>query len=92
MTRAEPTFYERNAFKDDFRRKWREDQGRVSIFDKRQKYKLANARIKSATEERASRNKKVQYTTYHAKTKGFFMGVKGSSATITSKPSQGKRN
>lgn len=34
-----PTFYERKAFKDDFRRKWKEDKGMVSMFDKRQQYK-----------------------------------------------------
>ena len=42
------TFYERKAFVDDFRRKWREDKGMVSLFDKRQKYRLANQRVKSA--------------------------------------------
>ena len=29
------SFYERKAFVDDFRRKWKEDQGLVSLFDKR---------------------------------------------------------
>jgi hypothetical protein len=46
----EPSFYERRAFIDDFRRKWREDTGMVSLFDKRQMYKKANLRIKSAHE------------------------------------------
>ena len=36
------SFYERKAFVDDVRRKWKEDQGLVSLFDKRQKYKIAN--------------------------------------------------
>lgn len=36
---GKPTFYERKAFKDDFRRKWKEDKGMVSMFDKRQLYK-----------------------------------------------------
>ena len=44
----EPTFYEKRAFIDDFRRKWKEDQGMVSLFDKRQKYKKENERVKSA--------------------------------------------
>jgi hypothetical protein len=47
----EPTFYERRAFIDDFRRKWREDRGMVSLFDKRQMYKkAAMGRVKSANE------------------------------------------
>jgi chorismate mutase len=45
-----PTFYERRAFIDDFRRKWREDRGMVSLFDKRQMYKKAMGRVKSANE------------------------------------------
>ncbi len=30
-----PTFYEKRAFVEMFRRKWREDKGLCSIFDKR---------------------------------------------------------
>ncbi len=37
-----PTFYECKAFLDDFRRRWKYDKGLVSLFEKRQKYKLAN--------------------------------------------------
>ena len=47
------TFYERKAFVDDFRRKWREDRGMVSLFDKRHKYREANQRVKSAAAFRA---------------------------------------
>ena len=36
-----PTFYEKKAFVEMFRRKWREDKGFCSIFDKRQLYKQA---------------------------------------------------
>jgi hypothetical protein len=36
-----PTFYEKKAFVDMFRRKWREDKGFCSLFDKRQLYKQA---------------------------------------------------
>ena len=35
----ELTFYQKKALRDDFRRKWNEDQGLVSIFDKRWIYK-----------------------------------------------------
>jgi hypothetical protein len=35
------TFYERKAFVDMFRKKWREDKGFCSIFEKRQIYKKA---------------------------------------------------
>ncbi len=36
-----PTFYEKKAFVEMFRRKWREDKGFCSIFEKRQLYKQA---------------------------------------------------
>ena len=36
-----PTFYEKKAFVEMFRRKWREDKGFCSMFDKRQLYKQA---------------------------------------------------
>lgn len=35
------SFYEKKAFVEMFRRKWREDKGFCSIFDKRQIYKQA---------------------------------------------------
>lgn len=35
------SFYEKKAFVDLFRRKWREDKGLCSLFDKRQMYKQA---------------------------------------------------
>jgi hypothetical protein len=38
-----PTFYEKRAFVEMFRRKWREDKGLCSLFDKRSLYKKAVA-------------------------------------------------
>lgn len=35
------TFYEKKAFVEMFRRKWREDKGLCSMFDKRQIYRQA---------------------------------------------------
>lgn len=34
-----PTFYEKKAFVEVFRKKWKEDKGYCSIFDKRSWYK-----------------------------------------------------
>ena len=34
-----PTFPEKKAFVDVFRKKWREDKGYCSVFDKRQTFK-----------------------------------------------------
>ena len=36
-----PTFFEKKAFVDVFRKKWREDKGYCSMFNKRQIYKDA---------------------------------------------------
>ena len=55
-TGNELTFYQKKALRDDFRRKWNEDQGLVSIFDKRWIYKQANNRVKSAANNFNSRN------------------------------------
>jgi hypothetical protein len=38
-----PTFYEKKAFVDVFRKKWREDKGYCSMFDKRNQYKSAKS-------------------------------------------------
>lgn len=38
-----PTFYEKRAFVEMFRRKWREDKGLCSLFDKRPMYRKAAA-------------------------------------------------
>jgi hypothetical protein len=37
-----PTFDEKKAFVDVFRKKWKEDKGYCSVFDKRHLYKRAN--------------------------------------------------
>ena len=39
----DPSFNEKKAFVEVFRRKWREDQGYCSMFDKRQKYRKAKS-------------------------------------------------
>ena len=36
-----PTFYEKKAFVEMFRRKWKEDKGLCSLFEKRHLYKRA---------------------------------------------------
>jgi len=54
----ELTFYQKKALRDDLRRKWNEDKGLVSIFDKRWIYKQANNRVKSAANNFNSRNVK----------------------------------
>ena len=40
----DPSFNEKKAFVDVFRRKWREDKGYCSMFDKRSNYKLAKTK------------------------------------------------
>ena len=40
----DPSFNEKKAFVDVFRRKWREDKGYCSMFDKRSNYKLAQSK------------------------------------------------
>ena len=39
----DPSFNEKKAFVEVFRRKWREDKGYCSVFDKRQKYRKAKS-------------------------------------------------
>ena len=38
-----PSFNEKKAFVEVFRRKWKEDKGYCSMFDKRQKYRKAKS-------------------------------------------------
>lgn len=45
------SFYEKRAFVDMFRRKWREDKGLCSLFDKRQTYKKAKEGKRSPSNE-----------------------------------------
>ena len=52
----DPSFNEKKAFVDVFRRKWREDKGYCSMFDKRSNYKLA----KSKSIEALTRHQKLQ--------------------------------
>ena len=39
----DPSFNEKKAFVEVFRRKWKEDKGYCSLFDKRQKYRKAKS-------------------------------------------------
>ena len=39
-----PNFYEKKAVVDQFRRKWKEDKGYCSMFDKRKDFKDAKER------------------------------------------------
>ena len=49
MPQQEPiSFYERKAYVDDFRRKWRADKGLVSMFDKRHLYRAQRADYREA--------------------------------------------
>jgi hypothetical protein len=43
-----PTFQEKKAFVEVFRKKWREDKGYCSLFDKLQAYKSAAQRSRGA--------------------------------------------
>lgn len=43
-----PTFYQKQAIMANLKRKWKEEHGMVSLFDKRQIYKEKNERVKSA--------------------------------------------
>ena len=74
-TGNELTFYQKKALRDDFRRKWNEDQGLVSIFDKRWIYKQANNRVKSAANNFNSRNIKDKNNKTHAIKNNCFMGI-----------------
>ena len=49
----DPSFNEKKAFVEVFRRKWREDKGYCSMFDKRQKYRKAKSAANVNREKRA---------------------------------------
>lgn len=49
-----PTFQEKRAFIEIFRKKWREDQGYCSLFEKLNLYKQARSRHESAGQRRES--------------------------------------
>jgi hypothetical protein len=50
----DPSFNEKQAFVEVFRRKWKEDKGYCSMFDKRQKFRKAKS---AALGEREKRQK-----------------------------------
>jgi len=48
----DPSFNEKKAFVDVFRRKWKEDKGYTSMFHRRQGYKLAKSASNDALDRR----------------------------------------
>lgn len=51
----EPSFYEQRARLDELKRQWKLDNGRASLFDRRQQYKEKNERVKSASNATTAR-------------------------------------
>lgn len=63
-----PTFQEKKAFVEVFRKKWKEDKGYCSVFDKRSIYKAAkNSNIKPSLEYGVFKRPRTSMSTKHGK-------------------------